>query len=117
MAATSAEKDCVVIVTVEEANGSNAGQTAEEYLAAKTDQITSNLEGTYSYSTVDATVTFQGIDRELPATITNLSANGVNVVLGQAVAEKDGDFFCVIVTGQTEEQVTNVFESFTAIIE
>lgn len=117
MLAMNADKSQVMLVSVEAPNEANAGMTAEQYLEAQEETMKENLEGNYSYSITSATLTFEGIDRELPMIMMNLNVNDVEVFICQAVAEQDGCFFNAVSVGSSEDEAINAFESFTAIIQ
>ena len=117
MIASSADQNNMVTVGIVEANGSTTGKTAEEYLANQQEKMKEGLEGNYAYTTTDATITFDGMNRELPASITDLTVNGAHLFICQAVAEKDGSFFNVVALGESEDGVTNTIKSFKALSE
>jgi hypothetical protein len=117
MVAMNEDQNQIVVIGIEEPEDSNAGKTAEEYLQAQVEQTQAALEGNYSYTASDATVTFNGMDRELPAYITNLDINGVQFSICQAVAEKEGYFFNAIAMGANQDEVVSAFSSFVAMSE
>lgn len=117
MVAMNDDQNQIVVVGIEAPEDANAGKTAEEYLQAQVEQTQAALEGNYSYSAADATVTFDGMDRELPAYITNLDINGVQFSICQAVAEKEGYFFNAIAMGASQDEVVSAFSSFVAMSE
>lgn len=114
MVAMNADKNQIVIAGIEAASDKTAGMTAEKYLEAEEQEMTASIGGNYSLTTTSAEVTFAGIDRKLPASVTTLNVNGANLVICQTVAEKDGSFFSAIAMGASEEEVTKAFESFSA---
>lgn len=114
MVAMNADKNQIVIAGIEAASDKTAGMTAEKYLEAEEQEMTASIGGNYSLTTTSAEVTFAGIDRKLPASVTTLNVNGANLVICQTVAEKDGSFFSAIAMGASEEEVTKAFENFAA---
>ena len=70
-----------------------------------------------SAASSSASITFEGIERELPAAVTNLDVNGAKLSICHAVAEKEGAFFNVIAMGATQDEVVKAFESFAAVTE
>ena len=117
MVAVNADQSQIVVVGIESPSDENAGKTAEDYLDAQVEAMESALEGNYSYSTTSASITFEGIERELPAAVTNLDVNGAKLSICHAVAEKEGAFFNVIAMGATQDEVVKAFESFAAVTE
>lgn len=115
MVATNADSSQVVLVSIEQPNDKNAGKTAEQYLEAQEQETKDSLQGNVAYTSTSVTMTFSGLDRELPATLTDLDINGVKICMCEAVAEKDGYFLSMIAMGATEDEVTKAFESFAAI--
>lgn len=115
MVATNAAGNQMVIVTLEAPTAANASKTAEQYLEVLAEGTKADLGGNYAYTSTSATITFQGLNRELPAVITNLDINGTKISMCEAVAEKDGYFFNAIAIGSTEDEVTKAFENFSAI--
>ena len=115
MVAVNADQSQIVVVGIESPSDENAGKTAEDYLDAQVEAMESALEGNYSYSTTSASITFEGIERELPAAVTNLDVNGAKLSICHAVAEKEGAFFNVIAMGATQDEVVKAFESFAAV--
>ncbi len=116
MVAMNADQSQIVIVSIEAPDSANTGMTAEKYLEAQNEQVKSALDGNYTYSTVSATITFEGISRELPASITTLNVNGTQLCICQAVAEKDGYFFNAIAMGANQDEVSSAFENFKAAV-
>ena len=114
MVAMNADKSQIVIAGIEKASDKTAGMTAEKYLEAEEQEMTTSIGGNYSLTSTSAEVTFAGIDRKLPASITTLNVNGAKLVICQTVAEKDGSFFSAIAMGASEEEVTKAFENFAA---
>lgn len=114
MIASNADASQTIIVTVEAPNATNSGKTAEQYLEAEQEATKAALAGNYAYTSTSATITFEGMDRELPAVITNLDINGTKICMCEAVAEKDGYFFTATAIGSTQDEVTKAFESFAA---
>jgi predicted RNA-binding protein with RPS1 domain len=114
MVAMNADKSQIVIAGIETANDKTAGMTAEKYLETEEQEMTASIGGNYSLTTNSAEVTFAGIDRKLPASITTLNVNGATLVICQTVAEKDGSFFSAIAMGASEDEVTKAFENFAA---
>lgn len=118
MVAVAADAKTAVIVALVEPGMAGTAKTAEEFLQAQVDAMTQSLAGSnYAYTSTSADITFNGMARTLPANIMNITADGNSLVIGQAVAEKDGYFLDVIVTGATEDDVTNAFKAFTATAE
>ena len=117
MAATNAESNEMVLVSVETSNDENKGMSAEDYLEAQEKQMTDSLgqNDNYSYNTSSATVTFNGIDRELPACILDITVGGAQFFIGQAVAESEGNFFNVVCMAQTQDELLDLFKNFSAI--
>ena len=107
----------MVVVGIEEPNDTTAGKTAEEILAAQVQKMTETLEGNFNYTSTDATITFNGLNREIPANITDLTINDAHLFLCQAVAEKDGAFLNIVTMGTSEEDATNVISHFKALSE
>lgn len=114
MVATNAEQDQIVVVGIASPSAENADMTAEQYLESQEEEIKDGLEGNYTYTSESATVTFDGIDRELPASIINLDLDGNQLAICQAVAEKDGHFLNAIAMGADQDEVTSSFKSFSA---
>ena len=117
MVAVSSDGRTTVIAALVEASNETAGMTDEKFLQAQTDRMHSSLEGNYTYVTEDLDITFNGISRTLPGNITTITENGQNLVIGQIVAEKNGNFFTVLAAGSSEEDVKSAFEAFKATAE
>ena len=117
MVAMNADQSQIVVVGLETPSDDNAGKTDEDYLNAQVEEMEAALEGNSASSTVSATVSFEGMERELPAVITNLDVNGVKFCICQAVAEKEGAFCNAISMGATEDEAVKAFESFAATSE
>ena len=115
MVATNADQSQLVVVAVETPSDKTAGMTAEKFLEAQEELIKSGLGGNYSYTSSTGEVTFNGINRTLPAIVMNVDANGAKLVICQTVAEKDGAFFNAIAIGASEDEVTKAFEGFAAV--
>ena len=115
MAAVNADMSQIVVVGIETPNDKTAGMTAEQYLEAQEEQIKAGLGDNYAFTSTTGEVTFNGIDRTLPALIMNIDVNGAKLVICQTVAEKDGAFLNAIAMGASEEEVTKAFEGFAAI--
>lgn len=116
MIAAASDGSAAVMVGVVEPSSATSGKTAEQFLQSQTEEMTKALEGSnFAYTSNSAEVTFNGLTRTLPANITSITVEGNTIVLGQAVAEKDGYFLDVIVTGASEDAVLKAFESFAAI--
>lgn len=113
MVAMNAEQSQIVIVGTEPSNSKNAGMTAEAYLEAQEEALKASFGDTYAYTSESATITFEGIDRELPATIMNVNLNGGNLTICQTVAEKDGNFFSVTIMGASQEEVSSAMGYFS----
>lgn len=116
MAAMDAEKNQVVLVDVVAPDENTANLTAEQYLEAKQDELISSIEGNYTYESSSASVTFNGIDRELPASVMKLNVDGDTAYISQAVAEKDGGILYAAVVGRTEDEVLDAFKNFRALV-
>lgn len=116
MIAMKADQSQIVIASIEDASSATAGMTAEDYLDAQAKEIIAGLGDNYSYTSDSATVTFNGIDRELPAVIMNINAGEMHLYIAQAVAEKDGAFLNVVAMGATQDEVTSAFGNFHAIV-
>ena len=116
MVASNADSSQLVMVTVETPNATNSGKTAEQYLEAQEEQTKAALSGNIAYTSTSASITFEGLDRELPATITELDINGAKICMCEAVAEKDGAFFDAVAIGATQDEVTKAMENFAAAI-
>lgn len=114
MVAANAEATQMVIVGIEYPTTANKGMTAQQHLDADIEEMGKALQGTYSYTSTSATVTFDGIDRELPAAIIDLSAEGKHVYMCEAVAEKDGYFFDALTMAGSQEEAVKAFENFAA---
>ena len=118
MVATSADKASSVIVAIMKPGEVTTAKSAQEFLASQVEQMTSSLDGSnFSYTSNGATVTFDGLARELPANVTTVTVEGQTLVIGQAVAEKEGAFLDVLVTGKSEDEVMSAFKSFAATAE
>ena len=117
MAAMDAEKNQVVLVDIIAPDENTANLTAEQYLEAKQDEVIGSIEGNYTYETSSASVTFSGIDRELPASVMKLNVDGDTAYISQAVAEKDGGILYAAVVGRTEDEVLDAFKNFRSIVE
>lgn len=115
MVAMDANQSQLVVVAVESPDSKTAGMTPEKYLEAQEELIKAGLGGNYSYNSTTAEVTFNGIDRTLPALLMNIDANGAKLAICQTVAEKDGAFFNAIAIGASEEEVTKALEGFAAV--
>lgn len=114
MLASNADSSQMVMVTIEAPSAANSGKTAEQYLEAQNEETKNALEGNIAYTSTSATITFEGLDRELPATVTNLDINGAKICLVEAVAEKDGYFFTATAIAATQDEATKAFENFAA---
>ncbi|MBR3318607.1 MAG: hypothetical protein IKG21_12385 [Atopobiaceae bacterium] len=116
MAAMDAEKNQVVLVDIIAPDENTANLTAEQYLEAKQDEVIGSIEGNYTYETSSASVTFSGIDRELPASVMKLNVDGDTAYISQAVAEKDGGILYAAAVGRTEDEVLDAFKNFRALV-
>ena len=118
MVAMSSDGSTAVVVAVIEPNGQMAGKTAEDLLKTQTEELQKSLEGSsVSYTSTEGDVTFNGMTRTLPATFTTATADGKEISIGQAVAEKDGAFLDVLIAGPSEDAVAKAFEAFRATAE
>ena len=117
MVATSADGATSVLVGIVEPSAQTTGKTAEDLLKSQTEELQKSLEGNYTYTSEEADITFNGMTRTLPASITKVTMEGKSIVLGMAVAEKEGYFLDVVVTGTSEDDVVNAFKNFKAISE
>ena len=114
MVAMFSDGETSVVVALVERGAETAGMTAEKLLQAQTDQMHSSLNGTYAYTTEDFDMTFDGMSRTLPGNITTVTENGKTLVIGQVVAEKNGNFLDVLATGSSEAAVKEAFTAFKA---
>lgn len=117
MVAMNAEKNQIVVVGVEAASEKTAGKTVEQYLEAEGEDLKVSLGNNYSLTSTTGEVTFEGIERTLPATITTVDVNGVQLVIGQTAAEKDGSFFNAIAMGSSQEEVATALGCFSSAVE
>lgn len=117
MIAMNGDHSQIVIANIEKANDENAGLTAEQYLDKLSEQMQEGLEGNYSYTSNSATITFAGIERELPANVVNLDVNGNKLYICEAVAEKDGNFLQVISMAGSEDAATGAFNNFSSTVQ
>ena len=104
----------LVLVGIEYPTTENKGMTAQQHLDADIEVMGQTLQGNYAYTTTSATVTFDGIDRELPAVIIDLTAEGKHLFICEAVAEKDGYFFDAMTVAATQDEAVKAFENFAA---
>lgn len=115
MVAMSADKNTAVVVAIIPPGSQTSGQAAEAYLEAQNTRMQETLtSGNYTATTNSATVTFDGLTRTLPASLTTITADGKTLYIGQAIDTKDGYFFYVVVTGTSEADVTNAYKAFKA---
>ncbi len=117
MVATNADSTTSVILAIINPSDETAGKSAEDFLKAQTDQMVENLDGNYAYTSNEAEVTFNGMDRKLPAMVTNITSEGNTMVICQAVAEKDGHFLNFLSVGTSEDEVLNAFKAFKSAME
>ncbi len=118
MVATAEDKSTSVIVSILPANEETKGKTADEILAAQIKQLNTGLDTAgVNYSTETTTLSFNGLDRELPAALTTITVDGKDAVLGQAIAEKDGYVLELIVSGASKDDVAKAFTNFAATSE
>jgi len=118
MLAVSPTGSPTVMVAIIKPSSETSGKTAEDLLKAQVEEMQKGLEGSsYSYTSKEAEVTFNGLTRTLPANFTTITIEGTSIVMGQAVAEKDGYFMEIVVAGSTEDEVVNAFTNFKAISE
>jgi len=117
MVAASSDGTTSVIVAVTEPGSETAGKTAEEFLKAQVAGMEAGLQGNYQFQTEDADITFDGMARKLPAAFTTITAGESTLVIGQAVAEKGGNYLDVVAIGVNEADVTDAFRAFKATSE
>jgi len=118
MLAVSPTGSPTVMVAIIKPSSETSGKTAEDLLKAQVEEMQKGLEGSsYSYTSKEAEVTFNGLTRTLPANFTTITIEGTSIVMGQAVAEKDGYFMEIVVAGSTEDEVVNAFTNFKAVSE
>ena len=117
MVASAADQSNAIMVSIEEPKSTNANMTAESFLEAQQTEMENDLEGNYSYTANSATITFNGMSRELPAVMTDVTVNGGHFFVCRAAAEQEGHFFSAIAIAATEEEVTDTFEHFKALSE
>ena len=115
MMALKADSSQLVVIDLETPNSTNSGMSAEQYLEAQVEKTKAGLDGTYTYTTTSASMSFDGMTRELPAAVTNLDVNGAKLVICQVVDQKDGNFLNIIAMAGSEEEVTKTLENFKAI--
>ena len=115
MVATNADNTTNVILAVIDPSEETAGKSAEDFLKAQTDAMQEGLEGNFSYVSDEAEITFNGIDRKLPAMLTTITENGKTLVVCQAVAEKDGHYLNFLSVGTTKDDVLDSFSSFRSV--
>jgi len=115
MVAVSSDGNTSAIIAIVEPSSETAGMTAESFLKAQTERMQSSLSGSnYSYTTVDGDIVFDGSSTKLPANTTTITVDGKTLVVGQAVAEKNGYFLDALVTSTSEDAVLNTFQTFKA---
>ena len=115
MLALSDDGKTGVIVGIVSPNEETKGMTADDMLKKQTEAFQNALkEANTSFTSSDAEVTFEGISRKIPASITTINAEGSTGVIGIAVAEQDGYFMDIMVTGTNEDDVLNAFKNFKA---
>ena len=112
MIALSGDASQMVLVGIEHPEGT--GMTAQQHLDADIEGLGTALQGTFAYTTTSATITFDGIDRELPAAMIDVTIEGNHLYICEAVAEKDGYFFDVVSMAGTQDEAAKAFESFAA---
>ena len=118
MAATNADGSAVVIVAIVEPGDETTGKTAEDYLKSQVADMEKGVkESSATYTSEEAEITFNGLDRKLPANIETITQGDQTLVIAQAVAEKEGYFMDVISMGIDKDEVVKTFESFRAIAE
>ena len=115
MAASSADGKTAVIVALVPSSSENAGKTADDMLKKQVEDLEQNIKGNnVSYTTNSAEVTFDGLDRTIPASITTMTADGSTLSIAEAIAEKDGNFLEIVAIGVNEDDVMNAFKGFKA---
>ena len=88
MVAVSSDGKTSVLIGIIEPSDATKGKTAQDILKAQADELTKALEGSnYAFESKEAEVTFDGLDRTLPANITTMTVEGTTIAIGQAVAE------------------------------
>lgn len=112
MIAKSSDGTSMVMVAIESPTAENAGQTAEAHLGAEVEHMTTTATGVSSYESTGATIDFGNTGRSIPATVTHFSANGSEVWICQACADKEGHFLDITAIGPSEEAVTSTFSNF-----
>ena len=116
MVAVSSDGKTSVLIGIIEPSDATKGKTAQDILKAQADELTKALEGSnYAFESKEAEVTFDGLDRTLPANITTMTVEGTTIAIGQAVAEKDGYFLDIVAAGSSEDDVLNAFKAFKAL--
>lgn len=114
--AEDAAQQAMVIVTTHPAGGSTAGLDAAAFLDKHATEMVQSFKGeNVSYEATDATVTFNGLTRELPAKVFNGTTNGAPFCMVVAVAEKEGNFMGITAFSISEEAAMNAIKSFSAI--
>ena len=115
MIAASSDGTTAVIVALIPPTNESAGKTAADVLKSQTDQLQASLQsGNFEFTSEDADITFNGLTRTLPANLITVTAEGKTACIAQAVAEKDGYFLDILVSGPSEDAVTGAFKSFKA---
>jgi len=118
MIATNPTTGAMVIVGVVEASPETAGKTAQDQLNSQVEELQEGLKTAgIDHMSTDAEVTFNGLTRTLPANFTTMEIAGQKLVLGMAVAEKEGSFLDIVAAGTSEEEVQNSFTAFRAAAE
>ena len=107
-------KNIVIVGVTQPTSADSQSMAAEQYLDSMVAETVRDLGGNYAYETTMATVTFNGLTRELPCAITKVTLDGNTFVLAQAAAEKDGHYLEMTVMGNTQDDVLKTFENFSS---
>lgn len=115
MIAASAAGD-IVTVNLQMANDETAGLDADAFLEKEIETVTGSITGDNVSTKVESgSITFKGIDRELPARIVNITNGESTYCIVEAIAEKDGNFLSIMSMGATEEAANASFSNFSSI--
>ena len=114
MIAKSNDSSMAAVVTIEEPAESAAGGDAETHLDAAVNKMLESVQGSnVSYVSNGATVEFEGVNREIPAMITQIKNDGAELWIGQACAEVEGAYFNISIVAPTEEDMNAIFTYFS----
>lgn len=102
-----------VTVAVEQENEENAGQTAEDHLNISVEKTKEGLDSNdnVSYKIVDDTFKFSN-GSDLPSKYITATVNGTDAYVYQVCAEKEGNFFDILVQSDNEDDMIAAVESF-----